>query len=83
MIKQKTIKKILKENKEYFDAFEHYDKTKEWLIGRKRLDITLDRRLIKKLKEIKNKTGKPVSQIIEECINEKLAKELKINSLID
>lgn len=71
MISKKTIKKILKENKEYFDAFEHYDKTREWLLGRKRIDITLDLRLIKKLEEIRKKTGKPISRIIEECLRKK------------
>lgn len=67
-LKEKTIKRILKENKEYFDAFEHYDKTGEWQLGRKRIDITLDKRMIKKLQEIKNKTGKPISRIIEDCV---------------
>ena len=74
MIDKKKINKILRKNKEYFSAFEHYDKTGEWLIGRKRIDITLDKRIIKKLHEIKNKTKKPISQIIEECIKKELYK---------
>ena len=72
MIKSSVVKKILKENKEYFDAFEHYDKTGEWLVGRKRLDITLDMRVIKRLREIRKKTGKPISRIIEDCIKKML-----------
>lgn len=72
MISKKTIKKILRENKEYFEAFKHYDETKEWLLGRKRIDITLDIKIIKKLKEMRKKTGKPVSRIIEDYLKNKL-----------
>ena len=68
----RTIKKILRENKEYFDAFEHYDKTGEWLISRKRIDITLDARVIRKLREISEKSGKSVSRIIEDLVRKKL-----------
>ena len=72
MIKQKIINKILKENKEYFNYLEQYDKTRELPIGRKRIDITLNKKIIKKLYEMKKKTGKPVSQIIENCLKLKL-----------
>ena len=72
MIKQKIINKILKENKEYFNYLEQYDKTRELPIGRKRIDITLNKKIIKKLYEMKKKTGKPVSQIIEDCLKLKL-----------
>lgn len=67
---KKKVNKILKENKEYFDAFEHYDETGEWLLGRKRIDVTLDYRVVRKLKEMKKKTGKSVSRIIEDCVKE-------------
>ncbi len=74
MINQKTINNLIKKNKEYFDAFENYDKTGEWLISRKRIDITLDKRIIKRLYLIKSKTKKPISRIIEECIKNELNK---------
>ena len=64
----KTIKKILKENKEAFMILENYDKTRELPFQRKRIDITLSVRAIKKLKELKEKTNKPISQLIEEMI---------------
>jgi len=35
------IKKILKENKEVFEALERYDQTRELPFQRKRIDITL------------------------------------------
>ena len=62
------IKKIMKKYKEVFDTLENYDKTRELPFQRKRIDITLAVRTINKLKEIKEKTGKPISQIIEEKI---------------
>ena len=59
------IKQILKENKEAFEILENYDKTHELPFQRKRIDITLSVKTINKLKAIKEKTGKPISQIIE------------------
>jgi len=60
------IKQIMKENKEAFEMLENYDKTLELPFQRKRIDITLSVATINKLKKIKAKTGKPISQIIED-----------------
>ena len=39
--------------------------------GRKRIDITLNQRVINKLKDLKKqKTGKPISQIVEEAVQQ-------------
>jgi hypothetical protein len=62
------IKKILKENKEVFEALESYDQTRELPFQRKRIDITLSVAALNKLNKIKEATGKPISQIIEEKI---------------
>ncbi len=59
------IKQILKKNKEAFEMLENYDKTRELPFQRKRIDITLSVATINKLKKIKEKTGKPIFQIIE------------------
>jgi hypothetical protein len=67
-LSEKTINKIMKEYKEVFDILRRYDETREWPIGRARIDITLDKRIIKKLKDERERTGKPVSQIIEEAV---------------
>ncbi len=67
-LSEKTIKKIMKEYKDIFDILLRYDKTREWPIGRARIDITLDKRLIKRLKDASTRTGKPVSRIIEEAV---------------
>ena len=65
----KNIKRIINKYKDIFDSLKHYDKTHEKLWGRKRIDITLNRRIIKKLRDLSEKTGKPVSRIIEEAIS--------------
>jgi len=64
----KKINYILNKYKELFDALETYDRTREIPSQRKRIDVTLSIRTINKLKELKEKTGKPISQIIEEKI---------------
>ena len=65
---KKNIKRIIRENKEYFDALARYDETREWPLGRERIYITLDKRILEKLKRLREKTGKPISRIIEEAI---------------
>ncbi len=59
-------KKILEKYEDIFNALEEYDKTGELPFQRKRIDITLSVETINKLKKLKNKTGKPISKIIEE-----------------
>lgn len=68
---EERMKRILKKYERDFAEMALYDETREILWAKKRLDITLTYRLIKKLKDISQKTGKPVSHIIEE-----LAKKL-------
>ena len=65
---EKTIKKILKKYKEDYETLENYDKTRELPFQRKRIDVTLSVDTINKLKALREKTGKPISRIIEECI---------------
>lgn len=65
---KKTIEKIKKKYSRAFEMLENYDKTRELPFQRKRIDITLSVETINKLKEIKENTGKPLSQIIEEKI---------------
>ncbi len=68
-MKSSEIKQILKENKEAFEILENYDKTHELPFQRKRIDITLSVATINKLKQMREKTGKPISRIIEEKIS--------------
>ena len=66
---EEKIKEIFEKHKQHFIEMEHYDRTREILWGRKRIDITLQQRVIKKLKELSKRTGKPVSRIIEEAVS--------------
>ena len=61
-----TRKYILNKYKDIFEALENYDKTRELPFQRKRVDVTLSVETINKLKQLKQKTGKPISRIIEE-----------------
>lgn len=63
-------KKILKKYKYVFETLENYDKTRKLPFERKRIDITLSSVTIDKLKLLKEQTGKPISRIIEEKIEE-------------
>ena len=67
-MKISEIKAIMRKHKDIFDSLENYDKTQELDFQRKRIDITLSVATINKLKKMKEKTGKPISQIIEERI---------------
>jgi len=60
--------KILKKYKEMFDALEEYDRTRELPFQRKKINLTLAVATINKLKKMSEKTGKPISRIIEEKI---------------
>lgn len=65
---QSNKSKILKKYKHVFDALEEYDRTRKLPFQRKRIDVTLSVETIEKLKKIREKTGKPISRIIEEQI---------------
>ena len=68
MVNNRMEDKIIRKYKELFEALENYDKTRELPSQRKRLDITLSVRTINKLRKLKEKTGKSISQIIEEMV---------------
>jgi len=70
-MKQIQINKILKENKDLFDALEKYDETMELPFQRKRINLTLSVKTINKLNKLKNKTGKPISRLIDEVFASK------------
>ncbi len=60
------IKKIMKKYKREFEILENYDKNRELSFQRKRIDVTLSIATINKLRELKQRTEKPISRIIEE-----------------
>jgi len=67
-MKQIQINKILRENKDLFDALAKYDETMELDFQRKKINLTLSVATINKLKRLKEKTGKSISRIIEEKV---------------
>ena len=68
MISEKQIQKIKRKYKDIFETLEDYDKTHELPFQRKRIDVTLSVSTINKLKNLSQKTGKPISHIIEEKV---------------
>jgi len=69
MITKKRIEEIKRKYKDVFESLEEYDKTHKLPSYRERIDITLSVETINKLKKEKEKTGKPISRIIEEKVN--------------
>ncbi len=65
---KKTINRIIEKHRDIFDALENYDKTHELPFQRKRIDVTLSVNTINKLKKLRKKTGKSISEIIEQKI---------------
>lgn len=65
---KRTITHLRKKYRHVFAILEQYDKTREWSLGKVRIDITLDKRTVKKLRALKEKTQKPISHLIEEAI---------------
>ena len=63
------IKKILRKYEYVFNALEEYDRTRELPFQKKRIDITLSVKTINKLRDMKEKTGKSISELIEEKVN--------------
>jgi len=66
MLSDKQIKTIMRKGKNVFSALENYDQTRELPFQRKRIYLTFSVRTLNKLKALKQKTGKPISRIIEE-----------------
>ena len=60
--------KIKEQIKKGQEMLEYFDEHRKLPFERKRIDITLSVRTIDKLKKIKEKTGKPISRIVEERI---------------
>jgi len=59
------LNKLLKQGKKAMGLLEYYDNNRELLIGRKRIDITLNKNLILKLKKESKDKNMPLSRLIE------------------
>ncbi len=67
----KDIRQIMKENKKYTDMFEEYDRTGVFPLDKTKRTFTLRNMTVKKLKETSKKTGKSMSKIIDELVENK------------
>ena len=61
---------ILEKYRALFEALEEYDRSWQLPADRVRINITLSRRIVAKLRRLKEQTGKSVSRIIEEAVEE-------------
>ncbi len=67
------IRKIMKENEKYTKMLEEYDKTGKLPLEKIRRSFTLKRMTINKLKLASKKTGKSMSEIIDEMVNKNIS----------
>ncbi len=67
-LSEKKIREIMNQYRKEFEDLENYDLTREKSWGRARIDLTLDRKIIKKLKELSKEKKKAVSRIVEEAV---------------
>jgi len=65
-LSNEQMKFILHKYSELFKALEEYDKVRELPFQRKKIYLTLSVETLNKLKELREKTGKPISRLIEE-----------------
>lgn len=59
------IKKIRRKYKKAFEILEKYDETRQLPSQRKKIYLTLSVNTINKLKKLREKTGHPISRIID------------------
>ncbi|MBU0930324.1 MAG: hypothetical protein KJ623_04615 [Nanoarchaeota archaeon] len=59
------LNKLFKQGRKAIELLEYYDNNGKLLIGRKRIDITLDKKLILKLREESKNKNIPLSRLIE------------------
>lgn len=68
----KEFKRILDENERYMQMLEYYDRTGKFPLKKIRRSFTLREMNISKLKKISKKTGKSMSDILDELIEKEL-----------
>lgn len=71
-MRSQDIKRIMKENEKYAKMLEEYDKTGKFPLEKIRRSFTLKRMTINKLKQISVKSGKSMSDILDELVDHEL-----------
>lgn len=64
------IKRIMKENEKYAKMLEEYDRTGEFPLEKIRRSFTLKRMTVNRLKDMSKRSGKSMSDIIDDIIEE-------------
>ena len=59
---------ILRKYHDLFAALEGYDRTRQLPSDRVRVDLTLSRRVVEQLRQLREKTGTAVSRIVEDAV---------------
>ena len=68
----REIEKIIKENEKYARMLEEYDRTRVLPIKKIRRSFTLKKMTIDKLKHVSKNSGKSMSDVIDNLVEEKL-----------
>ena len=66
------IERLMKENEKYANMLEDYDRTGVFPLDKVRRSFTLKQMTMKKLKSLSKASGKSMSDIIDEIVEEKL-----------
>ena len=69
----REIEKIMKKNEKYTKILEEYDKTGIFPLDKVRRSFTLKNMTIKKLKSHSKRTGKSMSDILDNLVDQKLS----------
>lgn len=68
----KDIKRIMKENEKYAKMLEEYDRTGKFPLEKIRRSFTLRRMTVDKLKKSSRKTGRNMSDTIDDLVDQNL-----------
>ena len=71
-MQSKDIKDLIKENMRYTRMLEEYDKKREFPLDKTRRNFTIKKETYWKLKDVSKKTGKSMSDILDDVIEKSL-----------
>lgn len=64
----KAVERVLKENEKWFALLEEYDRTGVWPLERTRVDLTLSRRTLAKLRALAAAQGTSMSRVVDALV---------------
>lgn len=69
----KEISQVIKENMKYTKMLEEYDNSREFALDRIRRSFTIKKSTYRKLKQLSESSGKPMTAIIDELVESRRA----------